>query len=95
MGGGNASNPTNGLSELIKLQLKHEFETLNDPFVDDFMQTTPEVEADVTSIEDDNASERNELVTQLTTSYGSTESDNIAHGNDKHKQASVTYITKI
>ena len=37
-----------------------------------------EVEADITSREDDNACETNEIVTQPTTSYDSAESDNIA-----------------
>ena len=76
-GGGKAPTPPSGLSELIKALLKHEFETLNNPF-DDFMQTTPEVDADITSREDDNVCETNEIVTQPTTSYDSAESDNIA-----------------
>ena len=77
-GGGKAPTPPCGLSGLIKALLKHEFETFNNPFDDDFMQTTPEVDADITSREDDNVCETNEIVTQPTTSYASAESDNIA-----------------
>ncbi|KAI0218396.1 hypothetical protein LSAT2_029910 [Lamellibrachia satsuma] len=77
-GGGKAPTPPSGLSELIKALLKHEFETLNNSFDDDFMQTTPEVEAGITSREDDNARETNEIVTRPTTSYDSAETDNIA-----------------
>ena len=52
-GGGKAPTPPSGLSEQIKALLKHEFETLSNPFDDDFVETNT-AEKDMTPIEDYN-----------------------------------------
>ena len=54
-GGGKAPIPPSGLSEQIKALLKHEFETLSNPFDDDFIEAnTAEPDKDMTTIEDYN-----------------------------------------